>query len=117
VHVSILSNPIKCKITVIFFTKLVFLYYNCNIIGEYGTAMLFVEKMMVQNANHDSDVISSIFFHSKLCACRFSDSFTDPSDVNFINVFLRTFFVRIFGAKPNVTRENGVCTKNLYVYR
>jgi hypothetical protein len=29
--------------------------------------------------------------------------------------FLRAFFVRIFGAKPNATRENNVCTKNLNV--
>jgi len=31
--------------------------------------------------------------------------------------FLRAFFVQIIGAKPNVTRENDVCTKNLYVKR
>jgi len=41
---------------------------------------------------------------------------------NFINTssqfhqrFLRAFFGQIFGAKPNVTRENNVRTKNLYV--
>jgi hypothetical protein len=36
--------------------------------------------------------------------------------VNFINV-LRTFFVQIFGTKPNKTRENDVRTKNSYVKR
>jgi hypothetical protein len=35
--------------------------------------------------------------------------------VNFINIFLRAFFVQIFGAKQNVTRENNVRTKNLCV--
>jgi len=34
--------------------------------------------------------------------------------VNFINIFLCAFLVQIFGAKPNVTRENDVRTKNLY---
>ncbi len=29
--------------------------------------------------------------------------------------FSRAFFVQIFGTKPNVTRENDVRTKNLYV--
>jgi hypothetical protein len=30
--------------------------------------------------------------------------------------FSRAFFVQIFGAKPNVTRENDVRTKKSYVY-